>query len=103
MKKSPIYLANGLAMTVSFFVLRVVGFLWMGTRLAAQRKGLLGLPNYKSGMLITAYSVGTALQLFWFYKIARGAAKAAGLVGAGKCGEQPQVEMKMKQSTYGSL
>jgi len=103
MKKSSLYLGNGLAMAASFFVLRVVGFLWMGTRLVAQRKGLLGLPFYKSGMLITAYSMGTVLQLFWFYKIARGAAKALGLTGTGKSPDPPQVEVPMGHSTYGSV
>ena len=37
MKASPLYLANGILMLVSWFVLRVVVFGWMGVRLWGMR------------------------------------------------------------------
>jgi hypothetical protein len=78
MKESPLYLYNGLSMTLSFFVLRVVGFLWAGTRLVAQREGLVALPAQNSALFVLSYMVGTGLQLFWFNKIFKGAMKALG-------------------------
>lgn len=81
MKESQLYLYNGLTMMFLFFLFRVVGFLWMGTRLVAQREGLAALPVLNSALLLLSYGVGTALQLFWFSKIAKGAMKALGYGG----------------------
>lgn len=78
LKETTLYVVNGLAMTFSFFVFRVLGFLWMGTRLYGQRVGLLAMPAHASGSILVSYGVGTALQLFWFNKMIRGAAKALG-------------------------
>ena len=78
MKESLLYFYNGLAMTFSFFVLRVVGLLWMGTRIVAQREGLAALPVQNSMILLLSYGVGMALQLFWFSKIVKGAMKTLG-------------------------
>ena len=85
-RDSTLYVVNGLAMTLSFFVFRVLGFLWMGTRLVAQREGLLAMPPWATGSILLSYGVGTALQLFWFRKMAQGVVKALGLGGktAGK-------------------
>jgi len=81
MKKSPLYVVNGLAMSFSFFLFRVVGFLWMGTRLVAQREGFAALPIHSSVLYLLSYGVGTTLQLFWFSKIAKGMMKALGYGG----------------------
>mmetsp|Transcript_1211 Transcript_1211/g.1891 ORF Transcript_1211/g.1891 Transcript_1211/m.1891 type:complete len:252 (+) Transcript_1211:74-829(+) len=81
MKNSPLYVANGLAMFFSFFACRVVGFLWMGTRLFAQREGFAALPIHISILFLLSFGVGTMLQLFWFSKIAKGMMKALGYGG----------------------
>lgn len=88
MKQSPLYFYNGLAMTFSFFVLRVVGFVWMGTRLFAQREGLFALPVQNYGVFLLSYGIGFSLQLFWFTKMAKGAMKVLRKKPA-KTGEEP--------------
>ena len=82
MKASPLYLANGILMLVTWFVLRVVVFGWMGVRLWGMRLQVATLSWDRIVMVIGSYGIGYALQLFWFRKILMGAIKA--VLGAGK-------------------
>lgn len=38
--------------------------------------GLMSLPAWRFGVIMFAYVVGAFLQLFWFFKLVRGALKA---------------------------
>jgi hypothetical protein len=84
MKGTQLYIVNGLAMVFSFFVLRVIGFGWLGTKLVQQREGLLSLPLFKWSTFILGYVVGYALQLIWFRKMFIGALKTLGIIGGKK-------------------
>ena len=75
MKDGLAYLINGLMMIFSWFVVRVLGFLWLGTIIFAWRDQIVELPTQQATTLVVSYCIGLALQLFWFTKIARGALK----------------------------
>jgi len=76
MKDGRLYFYNGLLMTGLWFLLRVVLFAWLGTRLVAMRADLAKITAYQSVVLYVNYAIGYALQLFWFRKILKGALKA---------------------------
>lgn len=75
MKASALYVANGLAMTLLWFLLRVLLFGWLGVRLYQMRASLWALPPLHFCAAVFSYAVGYALQLYWFAKIAKGALK----------------------------
>lgn len=75
MKDSRLYVANGLLMTLLWFVLRICLFGWLGVRLYVMRSDLLSLPNFLIFILLQSYATGYALQIFWFRKIFKGALK----------------------------
>eukprot|EP00747_Dinoflagellata_sp_TGD_P091619 gnl/TRDRNA2_/TRDRNA2_165127_c0_seq1.p1 gnl/TRDRNA2_/TRDRNA2_165127_c0~~gnl/TRDRNA2_/TRDRNA2_165127_c0_seq1.p1 ORF type:complete len:267 (+),score=53.92 gnl/TRDRNA2_/TRDRNA2_165127_c0_seq1:107-802(+) len=80
MQKSRLYLVNGLTMVAAFFILRIVGFSWMGVKLVMQREGLLSIPVLKWASLVLCWAVGFVLQIFWFHKMFMGALKALGII-----------------------
>ena len=75
MKSSPLYVINGIAMTLLWFLLRVLLFGWIGLRLFQMRASLLTLPPLYFYTTVLSFAVGYALQLFWFSKIFKGALK----------------------------
>ena len=75
MKDGLVYLLNGLLMTFSWFVVRVLGFLWLGTVVYGWRDQIALLPFHHGIALVGSYLIGLALQLFWFKKMVRGAIK----------------------------
>jgi len=79
MKDHKLYLVNGLTMVILFFLLRVVGFIWMGFKLYLQRETFLSIPMLQWSTIGLCYAVGLLLQLFWFNKMFRGALKALGV------------------------
>ncbi len=83
MKSSMLYLVNGLIMLVSWFLLRVLLFGYMGWRIVVMWDQIMTLTGVQKSAVIFAYTVGYGLQLFWFKKILRGALKAVGLIGGG--------------------
>ena len=80
-KSGVLYLVNGLVMTVLWFLLRILVFFWLGTRLFAMREQVFSVPLYKSGFILFSYAGGFSLQIFWFRKILKGALKAVGIGG----------------------
>ena len=78
------YLANGLLMTLLWFLLRICLFGWVGYRLILMRAALFSLPALHSITLGGGYAFGYCLQIFWFRKILKGALKAVGIGGDGK-------------------
>jgi hypothetical protein len=85
MKDGSLYVANGLLMTLLWFLFRVVLFGWLGFRLFQMRESLFALPNLHMFAAIFSYAVGYTLQLFWFQKIMKGALKV--LAGGNKSKE----------------
>ena len=76
MKEGNLFVANGLLMTLLWFALRVCLFGWLGYRIfGPMRKSLLALPSLHLFCGLFSYTVGYALQLFWFSKIFKGALK----------------------------
>ena len=76
MKSGTLYLVNGVLMASLWFVIRVLGFVYLGYHIFVSRDAVARLPWLHSLTLMATYTVGFALQLYWFQKIARGAAKA---------------------------
>jgi len=73
LKSSPVYLYNGVAMAVSFLILRIIGMGSLGAKLfyidAATSSAVLGNKTY---MLLPIFIFGYGLQLTWFQKILSG-------------------------------
>jgi hypothetical protein len=76
MKSSPLYLINGILMTVLWFVFRILLFCWIGWRIWIMRVAVFALPTFHSLVLFYSYGVGFLLQIFWFRKIMKGVIKA---------------------------
>lgn len=85
LKKSVLYMVNGLVMTLLWFVFRILLFIWLGFRLYAMRFALFAIPPDQSNVIELSFVIGFTLQVFWFRKIAKGAYKTlAGGGGGGK-------------------
>ena len=63
MKGSSLYFWNGLAMTLSWFVVRVLGFMWLGTLLWSARAQIRELPTKQAVVMLVSYVVGYSLQV----------------------------------------
>jgi len=75
-KNTTAYLVNGILMTVSFFVLRVVFNWWLFiTRYYLQRAAFLMQPAWLRWLYYFLYPTNLALQLLWFKKIMDGVMK----------------------------
>ena len=82
-KDTKLYLVNGVLMTVSFFVLRVLFNWWLFyTRFFAQRTAFLQQPIWMRWFYYFLYPTNLSLQLLWFKKIIDGVLKLLG-VGQG--------------------
>lgn len=88
MKDGLAYLLNGLMMTFSWFVVRVLGFIWLGTVMFGWRHQIGLLPIFHGATLVASYLIGLALQLFWFNKMVRGAIKTL----RSKPGAKPSID-----------
>jgi hypothetical protein len=74
-KDSTLYLINGVLITVIWFILRIGGFLWIGSRMWIMSPQIAQL-SFKEQLIIpSSYIIGFALQIFWFSKILKGALK----------------------------
>ena len=73
-----LYVLNGVAILVLWFQFRVCLYGWAGIKMFQQRKGFLAQPSWQSGSQAACYSIGYALQVFWFSKIVKGALKVLG-------------------------
>mmetsp|Transcript_42948 Transcript_42948/g.97151 ORF Transcript_42948/g.97151 Transcript_42948/m.97151 type:complete len:194 (-) Transcript_42948:206-787(-) len=76
MKSGLLYLVNGILITLLWFLIRVCLFGWMGWRIYEMRASVFSLSPYQIFVVLLAYFVGYALQIFWFRKILRGVLKA---------------------------
>ena len=76
MKSSPLYLLNGILMTVLWFIFRILLFCWLGWRLWIMRSSVFALPTVHVMLVFYSYCVGFILQIFWFQKILKGVFKA---------------------------
>ena len=63
MKGSSLYFWNGLAMTLSWFVVRVLGFMWLGTLLWSARAQIRELSTKQAVVMLVSYVVGYSLQV----------------------------------------
>ena len=62
-RAAALYLVNGILMTISFFVLRVVGMGYVGLRaLYISREAFFALPVHSCAMLTPIFLVGYAIQ-----------------------------------------
>ena len=76
MKDGPIYYANGAAMAVSFFALRIVWMGWLIVRnLIMLRSEFFALPVSTIALVFFGVVVGYPMQMMWFQKIASGLIK----------------------------
>ena len=82
MKGTTLYLVNGMTMTLLWFLVRILGFMFVGYRMFQMREGLAALSTGHQATVVLSYTVGYGLQWFWFYRIVKGALKA--LNGGGK-------------------
>lgn len=83
LKDTTLYLVNGVCMTISFFMLRVVFNWWLFiTRFVLQREAFLMQPIWIRYFYYFLFPTNLALQLLWFKKIIDGVLKLLG-VGAG--------------------
>ena len=83
LKDTTLYLLNGLTMTLLWFIIRIGGFGMLGFRIAASWDAVMALRPDQQFTVVFSYVVGYSLQIFWFYKIVRGALKALD-IGGGK-------------------
>ena len=84
LKDTKLYLVNGIIMTVSFFVLRVVFNWWLFvTRFIIQREAFLLQPAWMRWFYYFLFPTNLALQLLWFKKIMDGVLKLLGGGGSG--------------------
>lgn len=96
LKDTKLYLVNGVLMTVSFFVLRVLFNWWLFyTRFFAQRAAFLEQPIWMRWFYYFLYPTNLSLQLLWFKKIIDGVLKLLG-VGQGG-GSKANVKAQKKQ------
>uniref|UniRef100_A0A7S3YPV9 TLC domain-containing protein n=1 Tax=Lotharella globosa TaxID=91324 RepID=A0A7S3YPV9_9EUKA len=79
-----LYVANGLAMVILWFLLRILLVGWVGIRLIAVREQVASMAWPQVLTVVCTYAVGYGLQFFWFYKILRGAIKALSKVSGKK-------------------
>ena len=82
MKGTTLYLVNGMTMTLLWFLVRILGFMFVGYRMFQMREGIAALSTGHQVTVALSYTVGYGLQWFWFYRIVKGALKA--LNGGGK-------------------
>ena len=75
LKSSTLYMANGLAMTLLWLIVRVLGGAGIGVMLAYQWHEIAQISPAKQAAFAAAYVLGYGLQLFWFSKIMKGALK----------------------------
>lgn len=83
MKDNKLYFYNGLLMTLLWFIFRVCGFTFLGYRIFASFHQLKTWPQ--TANVVGSWTAGYALQLFWFYKMVRGALK---VLSKGKEGKE---------------
>ena len=75
-KDSSLYIVNGLIMTVSWLLMRVMLGAYIGLSIWRMRNQMEDLPWFSKWIsLIGIYIIGYSLQCFWFLKIAQGAMK----------------------------
>ena len=76
-KKSKLYLFASIAMTLSFFLCRIAVIPWHTYKLCYVLFGSYGLqvPVYLNFYMLLNFFIFDILNLFWFYKIVRGAYK----------------------------
>lgn len=74
-KKSKVYLVNGLAMTLCFFLCRILGYVFACVVLLAQWRSLTeaNVHLIEKIIFVLCFLLGFVLQSFWFSKMARGA------------------------------
>ena len=78
-KDGLLYYANGAAMTLSFFALRIAWMGWLIFRnLVVLRTQFLALPNSTIAVVFFGVVVGYPLQIMWFQKIVSGLIKVLG-------------------------
>lgn len=72
-----LYLVNGIAMVVMWFIFRIVGYIFAAWLLYNQREGLLSekIPILNRVVFLGTFSIGFMLMVFWFYKMVAGALK----------------------------
>jgi hypothetical protein len=78
MKSCTLYFINGLTMTVLWFLVRVLGFLYLARMepdLSTMHSMIEALPAHQAFTLVFSYFVGLSLQLFWFQKLLKGVLK----------------------------
>jgi len=80
MKSSPLFVANGMIMLVSWFFVRVCYFTYVGYRLIGMREQLFTINWFGLFFFILNYLAAFCLQLIWFQKILMGALKVTGLL-----------------------
>ena len=74
--KGPLYTLNGLAMAVSFLIVRVLLMGGLFVRyVVILREPFFALPVSTWATILGSYAFGYPLQLFWFSKIAKGLLK----------------------------
>lgn len=78
LRAHPLYLANGLALTASWFVVRVIGFAAFFQQLWAHRADVAALSPLCRGLLTTVPVLFYGLNLYWFGLLVKGVAKALG-------------------------
>lgn len=73
LKDTWLYLANGLAMFLSFFVLRVLFNWWIFfNRIALRHDDMMALPTHIMLLTYVLFPINLFLQLVWFQKIMNG-------------------------------
>jgi hypothetical protein len=76
-KDGTLYVVNGALMAVTFFFSRVLMMGWLAFHYFFElREQFFALPVSTTGIILASYCFGYPLQLFWFYKIAKGLARA---------------------------
>ena len=72
-KETALYAANGVAIFVSWFLLRVIFLGWMAyDKLIVHRDAFLALGQPTVGAFLVCYLSSYMLQLAWFWKILKG-------------------------------
>jgi hypothetical protein len=73
MKTSPWYIYNGIAITVLWFLIRILFFAWAGyASIFHQWDELVAKGPIDVFVVAGGFSFGYSMQVFWFYKICKG-------------------------------